>query len=103
MNIAEWLSSAAGRWPDAPALLKGSRVEADYRTFAKRAAAIADALSRHHGVGRGDRVCLVVENRTEYLECLYGIWWAGAVAVPIDSKLHANEASWIIGNADPKL
>jgi long-chain acyl-CoA synthetase len=35
-------------------------------------------------------------NRVEYLEVLYGAWFAGATVVPINAKLHAKEAAWII-------
>jgi long-chain acyl-CoA synthetase len=44
-----------------------------------------------------------MKNRTEYLEALYGVWWAGAVAVPINAKLHAREAAWILDNAGAAL
>lgn len=102
MNPAEWLRRAAIRGPEAPALLKGAKVDADYAEFARRAAAIAAALAAR-GVGRGDRVALFMTNRTEYLEALYGVWWLGAAAVPINGKLHAKEALWIIENAEARL
>jgi acyl-CoA synthetase (AMP-forming)/AMP-acid ligase II len=34
---------------------------------------------------------------------LFGIWAAGAVAVPINAKLHAKEAAWIIADSGAKL
>jgi len=102
MNIAEWLAASARLVPAAPALLSGTTVEADYATFARRAAAIAANLAAQ-GLKPGDRVALFLFNSTDYLECLYGIWWAGAVAVPINAKLHAREAAWICSNAQAKL
>jgi len=33
----------------------------------------------------------------------HAIWWAGAVAVPINAKLHPKEAAWIIENAEARL
>ena len=33
-----------------------------------------------------------MKTRVEYLEALYGIWWAGAVVAPINAKLHVKEA-----------
>ena len=44
MNPAEWLQRTAHRAPDAPALLSGETVVADYAEFARRAAAIGGAL-----------------------------------------------------------
>ena len=40
MNIAQWLAATARLHPGAPALLTGTRVDADYATFARRAAAV---------------------------------------------------------------
>lgn len=103
MNIANWLASTAHLKPGAPALLTGRVVEADYATFAARAAAIGTYLAREHGVRPGDRVSLFMYNSTAYLECLYGIWWIGGVAIPINAKLHGREAAWICANAGAKL
>jgi long-chain acyl-CoA synthetase len=103
MNVAEWLAATARVRPQAPALLTGFDLDADYRTFARRSAAIASALSRDYGIAPGDRVALFSTNCTEYLECLYGIWWMGAVAIPINAKLHGREAAWICSDAGAKL
>ena len=77
MNIANWLFETARLRPDLPALLTGFDLDADYATFARRAAAIGTALSRDYGIQPGDRVALFATNCTQYLECLYGIWWIG--------------------------
>jgi long-chain acyl-CoA synthetase len=103
MNIAEWLAATAKLRPDAPGLLTGFDLDADYKTFASRAAAIGAALARDHGVVPGDRVAVFASNCTQYLECLYGIWWMGAVAIPINAKLHGREAAWICSDAGAKL
>jgi long-chain acyl-CoA synthetase len=103
MNVALWLEATARKSPSAPALLHGTAVVATYEQFARRAAAIADALRSRHAIAPGDRVVVFMPNRTEYLECLYGIWWAGAVAVPVNAKLHGREAAWIVGHAEARL
>jgi long-chain acyl-CoA synthetase len=103
MNIATLLWRTARLRPGAPALMTGERVEADQATFAARAGALAAALRDRFGVAPGDRVGVFMKNRTEYLEALYGVWWAGAVAVPINAKLHAREAAWILDNAGAAL
>ena len=102
MNPAEWLVRAARRAPDAPALLTGARVVADYAAFARSAASIGAAL-RARGVAPGDRVALFAGNCVEYLEAMYGVWFTGAAAVPINAKLHARECAWIVENAQAKL
>ena len=103
MNIAEWLAASARLHPDAPALLSGTRVEADYAAFARRAASIGAGLQRDYGIAPGDRVALFMSNCTQYLECLYAVWWIGAAAVPINAKLHGREAAWICDNAGATL
>lgn len=99
MNLADWLHATARETPHAPALLTGERLDADYAAFARRAAAIGANLAARHGIAPGERVGLYMGNSTAYLELLYGIWWAGAVAVPVNAKLHPREAAWILGNA----
>src|ERR1043165_5590988 len=103
MNIAEWLAATARARGEAPALLTGFDLDADYATFARRAASIGAALARDHGIAPGDRVALFAHNCTQYLECLYGIWWIGAVAIPINAKLHGREAAWICSNGGASL
>jgi acyl-CoA synthetase (AMP-forming)/AMP-acid ligase II len=103
MNIANWLAATALRAPDAPALLTGERLDCSYGEFARRAAAIGRNLQYRHGLLAGERVALFMSNRTEYLECLYGVWWAGGVAVPVNAKLHGREAAWIANHAEVRL
>ena len=102
MNPAEWLRRSAQITPDNPALFCGVRLIADYATFAHRASSIAGAL-KAHGIGVGDRVGVFMKNRTEYLEALYAIWWAGAAAVPINAKLHGKEAAYILENSGASI
>ena len=103
MNIAHWLNDAARRWPERPALFHGSVQVADYAEFARRVRVRAAYLRAAHGVESGDRVALFMKNCCEYLELFYAIWWIGAVAVPINCKLHVAEAGWIAENAEARL
>lgn len=103
MNLAEWLARTSRITPDAPALFHGTQLVATYGQFGARSAAIAGSLQTDFGIARGDRVAIFMKNRTEYLEASYGIWWAGAAAVPINAKLHPKEAAWIIENAGAQL
>jgi len=103
MNVALWLNSTARKSPSAPALLDGGSLVATYEQFARHAASLAAALKERHAIAEGERVAVFMSNRTEYLECLYAIWWAGAVAVPVNAKLHGREAAWIIQHAEARL
>ncbi|WOS65484.1 class I adenylate-forming enzyme family protein [Sinorhizobium fredii] len=103
MNIADWLLATSLRAPDSPALLKGTAVDATYKEFAARAANIGAGLASRYGIAPGDRVAIFMANCTEYLEVLYGIWWCGAIAVPVNAKLHAKEVVWILDDAEADL
>ena len=103
MNPAQWLIRTAALAPQAPALFKGTQLEANYAEFLDRVAALANGLRAQYGVRKGDRVAVFMSNCTEYLEALYAIWFLGAVAVPINAKLHSKEAAWIIADAQAKL
>ena len=98
MNIAIYLDRIAQVRGEAPALFLGREVVADYAGFRDRAARVAAWLSAQ-GIGPGDRVAIFMKNLPDYLIVQYGIWMAGAVAVPINAKLHGREAAWIIDNA----
>ncbi|MCM2391882.1 class I adenylate-forming enzyme family protein [Streptomyces albipurpureus] len=99
MNIAHWLAATALRTPAAPALLTGDRIVSDYASFAASSASVGAWLRTEHGVAPGDRVALHLTNSARYLQCLYGIWWCGAVAVPINRKLTAGETAAVVEDA----
>ena len=102
MNLANWLVRTAAVNGGKPALFHGRKPVADYATFARQAACIGAALVAQ-GVMPGDRVAIFLKNTPEYLAVKYGIWFAGAAAVPINAKLHGKEAAWIIENAGATL
>ncbi|MGB5557452.1 MAG: AMP-binding protein, partial [Paracoccaceae bacterium] len=78
------------------------RQVADYGAFQAAVARIAGAL-RNGGIGPGDRVVIFMKNVPEYLIAQYGIWYAGAAAVPVNAKLHGRELAWIAQDAGVAL
>ena len=103
MNLAEWLVRTARRQPEAPALMSGEVTVASYSEFCRRAARIGAALQNRYGVEHGDRVAIFMKNSTGYLELMYGIWFCGAVAVPVNAKLHPREAAYIAENSGSRV
>ncbi len=63
------LREQAERYPDRTAVICGERA-ATYRDLADGAGRIGAAL-RAHGIGRGDRVGILVNNRLEWLEACF--------------------------------
>ncbi len=102
MNLALWLERAGKAYRDFPAIAKGTTVTHSYAEFAAHAARLAAAL-RAEGLQPGDRIAIAAKNCTEYLELLYGIWWGGFAAVPINAKLHGAEIAWIVENSGAKI
>jgi len=96
MNLALWLQRSALAHGGRPAVALGNEVVHDYRSLAAAAAGFAAWLQRQ-GVAAGDRVGLFMDNSPLYLEALWGLWWRGAVAVPLNARLHGREAGWILG------
>ena len=103
MNVAEWLHRTGKLHAENPALMSGTTLLLDYASFAGSAAALGHALRNSHGIAAGDRIAVFAKNLPEYLVTLYGIWYAGAVAVPINAKLHPREAAWIMENSGSRI
>ena len=97
MNLVTWLDRAARASPGAPAIFHGREPWASYRELAARVAAVAGGLRAE--LSPGDRVAIAMKNHPEYLVALYGTWWAGLVAVPVNAKLHAKEIDFIVADA----
>ena len=102
MNLAHTLKTVAGYAKDRPALTwEGGGLS--YAELDDQVGRIAQALLARHRLRPGARVALAMQNCWEFLPLLYGIWRAGLVAVPINSKLHPREIAWILGHAEAGL
>lgn len=102
MNLGVWLRRQAQTAGDRPALYRGTDLVADYAGFDATASRIAGWLNGQ-GVQPGDRIGIFMKNCPEYLMMLYGIWYAGAAAVPINAKLHGREVAYILENSGARL
>lgn len=99
MNLAAWVERHGRRRPEEPAIAEGERIHADWATFAARTAAVAAGLRDEFDLAPGDRVAILMNNRPEYLEALFGIWHGGLVAVPINARLHREEIAFILNDS----
>ena len=103
MNLVTWLERAARASPQATAVFKGRDRWASYADLAERAARVAGGLRTRLGLEPGDRVAIAMTNAPEYLEALYGVWWAGLAAVPVNAKLHPREVEFIVADSGARL
>lgn len=99
--LTSFLSEAAGRTPDALAVLDNQtrlNYGALHDTAARIAAHLADA-----GVSAGDRVILCMPNSAAFGAAFWGIVSAGAVAVPLNPGTKPAKLAFILGNCKPKV
>jgi len=103
MNVALWLERAGKADPHRPAIGYGRRVVRTYAELAARAARLAAAMRGKLGLKPGERVAVIAKNCPEYVEMLYGLWWAGLAAVPANAKLHGAELGYVLEHSGAKL
>jgi fatty-acyl-CoA synthase len=96
-TLFELLREQATRFPGHVAVICGER-EATYRDLADGAGRIGAAL-RDYGIGRGDRVGILVNNRLEWLEASFGATALGAVAVPFSTWSKPAELAYLLADS----
>ncbi len=99
MSVDVLLRRAATRWRDRPAVARGAWTVATFGELDDRAGRLASALRERLGLMPGDRVAIAMPNAPAYLEILFGAWYAGLCAVPMNAKLHAREFAYILENS----
>lgn len=60
-------------------------------------------LLKEAGINKGDRVCIVSENRPQWCSSYLGILLSGAIAVPIDMQLGHEEIKNIFVDSEPRI
>jgi crotonobetaine/carnitine-CoA ligase len=90
------LERQAGIYRDKP-LLRFGQVE---RTFGevRDAAARAAGNLLAGGVGPGERLAIMCENRIELLDLVLGCAWMGAIAVPLNTALRGAQLAHVLRN-----
>jgi fatty-acyl-CoA synthase len=68
----------------------------------RRVTALAGALSRR-GVGFGDRVLILMLNRTEFIESFLAANKLGAIAVPVNFRMTPPEIAFLVSDCDAKV
>ncbi|MBD2891452.1 Long-chain-fatty-acid--CoA ligase FadD13 [Actinomadura sp. RB99] len=100
-GLTEMLRERALAQPDRVAYIAGE-TSLTYREFDRRADRAAAALAAA-GVAHGDRVAILDKNSLEYVEQLFGAARIGAVQVPVNYRLAADEVAYIVNNAQAKV
>ncbi len=96
-TLFDLLREEAENYPHRTAVISGGHA-ATYRELADGAGRIGGAL-RSRGIGRGDRVGILVNNRLEWLEACFGATALGAVAVPFSTWSKPGELAYLLGDS----
>jgi fatty-acyl-CoA synthase len=68
----------------------------------RRVTALADALSRRRA-GFGDRVMILMLNRTEFVESVLAVNMLGAIAVPLNFRLTPAEITFLVQDCEARV
>jgi fatty-acyl-CoA synthase len=97
--VGDWPARWAQRQGSRPALEDEARA-LDWREFDARIARAAGWL-RAAGVGAGDRVAILLRNRTAYLELIFACARLGAISLPVNLRLSPLEIAYLLDDCRP--
>src|SRR5688572_16353118 len=100
-GLVQMLEQAATRNPAGEALVCGE-TRLTWQGLRQRVAQAAGALAGR-GVGRGDRVGILLGNRLEFPLAFLGAAWLGAIPVPISLREAKAGVDYIVGHCGAKL
>ncbi|MER5512627.1 long-chain fatty acid--CoA ligase [Streptomyces sp. NPDC002766] len=99
-SLAAVLADTAARRPDHPALVWES-TELTYRQLWRLARERAGVL-RHHGIGPGDRVAVLVPNTPDFPAVYHGVLALGATVVPLNTQLRSAEIDFVLRDSEAR-
>jgi fatty-acyl-CoA synthase len=80
-----------------------SQEEVTYRQLNERADRAAGMLREQFGIEEGLRVAVLGANCIEQVELFFAVAKLGAILVPINWRLAAEEVAWVLGDCDPQV
>jgi len=102
MTLVELFQKAVSDHPNWPAVFFGEQ-KTTYQQLLDQTHAVTRKLHGDLGINTGDRVAILLKNCPDYIPCLYGIFGAGAAAVPVNSFLKAPEIEFILRDSGAKV
>ena len=102
MNIGEWIFKRAAIYPEGSFLKEEEARSFTNREFNERVNRMAHALTAW-GVGKGERVAVLMTNASEFLEIFFACAKTGAIMVPVNFRLAVPELAYIFRDCDPRV
>ena len=96
-NVVEMLRDTVERYPERTAIVELGGDSVTYAELWDRAREIAGGL-RAKGVEQGDRVALQIGNGLDWALAFWGAHLAGAVVVPLNTRLSDVEAEYVLAD-----
>ena len=100
-SLADVIARNASLFPDRTAVVVGDR-RISNAAYRDRVVRLAAGLARA-GVGAGDRVAILSHNNLEFVDSYGAVAWLGAILVPINWRLSADEVAYVVSDAAPKV
>ena len=103
LRAFDWIAKHAEARPRSPAVhdLLSNR-EYTYADMHDRVERCALFLHERCGVGKGDRIALLMHNSSDMVELIFACWRLGAICVPMNWRLAVPEIAYILGDCKPK-
>jgi fatty-acyl-CoA synthase len=101
INLSSFIAFHAKRTPDRCAL-KYAGEDISYAAFDDRIRRAAGWLASR-GIGADDVVAVLMKNSAAFLELVFAASHIGAVFLPINYRLSADEVGYIVGNSGARL
>jgi len=98
LNLAHFLDISAEKYPNKTALVLDS-FSMPYMALAATVNKVANVL-RNKGIGRGDKVALMMPNTPHFPIIYYATLKAGATVVPVNCLLKSAEIQYILEDSD---
>lgn len=102
MNVGEWIFKRAAIYPEGPFLKEEEARSFTNREFNERVNRMAHALTAW-GVGKGERVAVLMANASEFLEIFFACAKTGAIMVPVNFRLAVPELAYIFRDCAPRV
>lgn len=102
LSPIEMMRRAWRLYPDREAVVDGD-VRLTYADFFARCDRWSALLQRRFGIGHGDRVALISPNSHAALAAYYAVPRIGAVLVPVNFRLTADDFAYIVGHSGARI
>lgn len=100
MNVAWRFQHRMDEEASTPAILDAGGGELTYGDLAEQAQQVAAWIDQR-GLGDGDRIAVYIHDTPSYIPVVLGIWQAGAVASPINTRFQLDDLEYTLTDLDP--